>query len=409
VTPDLASEEPTLRDETGRPIAAAIRPALREAGAPRQPDDQHELLFVAEMQAGQTRTYSLLKNPAPGAQSNGATGNVKADAGELRNAVLRLTFDRHGHPTTLKTEGVTLAGSPLMRTAVSYGRGRYEVGQWHVADAEVLGGGTLGILTMTGEIPIPTTDRPIIVTREYAVAADLPYLYVTTDIVYPTTPPHTRRPDVVRRLEREFDDRWKEVMPCEIRPGLSDREGRPLRIWKHNYLDHVSAYELNYAQISGNTEVDASNNQITHGWDALSDREQGVLIAQSADAGTCFAFCPMRTRITQGHTQAIVNPFGTYFGHQMRYPTAQTGLGKRVAILMAETLRSPAPSYSGRHERFSLMLAPYRGDAPAATIQADAEAFAYPYAVLSASPAILPPAHRTWSPDFDTLVHGQSL
>jgi hypothetical protein len=69
---------------------------------------------------------------------------------------------------------------------------------------------------------------------------------------------------------------------------------------------------------------------------------------------------------------------------------------------MTPTYLPPAPSYNGRQETFRLLVAPYAGDQPPKPLQADAEAFAYPYAVASNSPKIATPNHRLWSEEAST-------
>jgi hypothetical protein len=105
----------------------------------------------------------------------------------------------------------------------------------------------------------------------------------------------------------------------------------------------------------------------------------------------------MRTRATRRRTRIFLNPFGSYHGRQLHYPTAFTGLGKLVGTMLGESLNPLAPSYNGQSEEFSLLIAPYSGNAPPEQLRNDGEAFAYPYAVLSRSRAILPPRHRRWS------------
>jgi hypothetical protein len=168
-------------------------------------------------------------------------------------------------------------------------------------------------------------------------------------------------------------------------------------VWKHNYVGHMSCYDLNYGEFSKNVELDSFNNHITHAWVAVTDREKGLLVAQTADVNSCFAFCPMRTRTTPKGTRIFLNPFGAYYGKQLKYVTAFTGLGKVIAELMAESLDSFAVSYNGRAESFSLMIAPYVGDEPPEETRCDAEAFAYPYAIVSRSEKVKTPGHGKWT------------
>jgi hypothetical protein len=73
--------------------------------------------------------------------------------------------------------------------------------------------------------------------------------------------------------------------------------------------------------------------------------------------------------------------------------------------MMTPTYLPLAPSYNGKHETFRLLIAPYAGDEPPTALQGDAEAFAYPYAVVSDSPKIAVPNHRRWSAEAKTRAH----
>jgi hypothetical protein len=201
-------------------------------------------------------------------------------------------------------------------------------------------------------------------------------------------------------MEQGWDSRWKEVRPCEINPAIIGNFNGPLRVWKHNYCDHVSRFDLNYGSFSKNETLDSVNNQITHSWVAISNGTQGILVAQNADALSSMAFCPMRTYKTNGGLGISLNPFGSYSGRQYHYGTADTGLGKWLATVFsgADHLQPYAPSYNGRIQEFNLLIAPYEGDAPPEEIQNDAQAFAYPYLVLNDDVWIASPAHRAWQP-----------
>ena len=233
------------------------------------------------------------------------------------------------------------------------------------------------------------------------LVAELPYLYLTTHIVYPYTESRNYNRHTAQQLGRRYDNHWREVMPCELHPALYGTKKQHLRIWKHNFLGHTSYYELNYGDWSKNDEIDAFNNQITSAWVAVSDQERGLLVAQTADAVANFAFCPMRTRRTSKGTRILLNPFGSYHGKQWHYPTAETGLGKHIATIMTSTLGPQAASYNGRSETIKQLIAPYIGDRPPDILCANAEAFAYPYAIVSSSDRVGIPPHRKWSMDIN--------
>ena len=234
--------------------------------------------------------------------------------------------------------------------------------------------------------------------REILLAANLPYIYITMRVFYPRTPDQGYDRGQAERLQQAWDNAWQSVIPCEISPALIGRSNSPLRVWKHNFCDHISTYSLDYAPYSRNTQLDSVNNHITHGWVAVTDGDRGLLVAQNADFASNVAFCPLRTRRQGNVSRVVFNPFGTYWGRQYHYGTADTGLGNLLAVRTSASghIKPYAPSYNGRVQEFSLLLAPYRGDMPPETIRNDAEAFAYPYLVLNDDRLIDTPPHRHW-------------
>jgi len=372
-------------------------PAGLRSFADRRGAAGSELLFVTSMEGEERR--DLRVETSGGADDTGAGGMpVSVGKGELENGLLALRFDQAMHPVGLGCSGIELADGVLMRSAVNYGGRVAEASRWEIAESEVLGNGVVGFLKLQAEIPFQADgEKSVVIEREFLLASGLPYLYVTTLILYPETHSKNFNERRAKALEREYDANWREVMPCELRPALFGDPERPLRVWKHNPLGHVSHYDLDYGAFSRNREIDSFNNHVTHGWVAVTDGEKGMLLAQTAEVNASLAFCPMRTRATGRRTRLFLNPFGSYHGKQLHYPTAFSGLGKLIGTLLGESLDPLAPSYNGQSEEFSQLIAPYAGDEPPEQIRDDAEAFAYPYAVLSRSRAIQPPRHRQWT------------
>ena len=103
-----------------------------------------------------------------------------------------------------------------------------------------------------------------------------------------------------------------------LRPRFEASRERPIRIWKHNWLGRTSSFDLDYASVNPkNAEIDAFNHQVTAGWVAVSDGSRGLLVGQSSDVRTSYAFAPMRLREVEGRQQLQLNPFGTYHGPQL--------------------------------------------------------------------------------------------
>ncbi len=276
-------------DGTVRP--AGLRPIAGGEGAARS-----ELLFVSSMDGEERRDFRI-------DCSGGAEGAapvevpVSLDAGSLENGLLELRFDQDMQPVGLGCRGIELADGLLVRSAVNYGGRIAEASRWEVAETGILGSGVAGFVKLTAEIAFQADgEKRVSLEREFLLASGLPYLYATTRIAYPETRSSNFDKEKARALEREYDGHWREVMPCEVRPALFGSRDRPLRVWKHNYFDHVSHYDLDYGSFSKNREIDSFNNQITHGWVAVSDGDKGVLVAQTAEVNASHAFCPMRTR-----------------------------------------------------------------------------------------------------------------
>ncbi len=383
------SRDSRLIDEAGNPVPYTVLP--NESG-------EAHLFFSTSLKGGGTRSYRLLPSektdtPAPG------EGTLEVSARRLGNSFIELSFDEAGRTVGLNYRGGGGTISwlsediPLIDSSVTYRRKNLRPREWEITDRGQDGG--IGFLDMRSSIRIGR-GLQIETRRRFIISTDLPYLYIDVQVDYPATPFKTRDKGKVERLEREWDERWRELMPCVLAPGLEGRTGSPLRVWKHNYLDHVGSYSLDYGAFSPNRELDSVNNHITDAWLAVSDGKNGLLCAQTADRLSSFAFCPLRTRRRSNTQRVFLNPFGTYSGRQYRYQTADTGIGKTVAVrLSASDHISPyAPSYNGRTQRFSLMLAPYIGDCPPEELQADAQAFSYPYLLASSSPLIGEPAHR---------------
>ena len=354
------------------------------------------LMVLTSMEANGKKEFTLVHEKGPG-DAPVPSVSVEVNRDSIRNDSLVLRLDTQGNPVELKCNGNVMKADPLVNSCVTYGGKRREVKQWEITDLRRCSGGTAGLIQMKGRIPIGK-GKTVEVQREFMMAAGLPYLYVNVTVQYPQTSFKKFNRGRAERLEQQWDARWHEVMPCQLNPGITGVKGAPVRVWKHNYVNHVSTYDLNYGEFSKNRELDSCNNHITNGWVAVSDGKLGLLCAQTSDVLASLAFCPMRTRVKGGKTSVYMNPFGSYTGSQYTYASAYTGLGRGVAIhLSASDHIAPyAPSYNGKTQTFTLMLAPYAGDCPPEEVQADAAAFSYPYMLLSDSEHIGEPPHRNW-------------
>ncbi len=351
-----------------------------------------QIVWVDQFTAEEEKQYQIVHaQPGPGIKMPAVS--VRPDS--LQNEYLSLQLDRRGQINKFLSNNQEFASGNFLTSGVTYGRKTYTVRDWQEVDSQNLG--IIGLKRMRGSIQLPG-GFPVIFEREILLAAGLPYLYITMRISYPRTPDQGYSPEKARRLQQPWDESWQEIFPCQINPAVTGLPTQPLRVWKHNYCDHISSYDLDYGRFSKNKQLASANNHITHAWLAVTNSQKGILVAQSADSTSSVAFCPLRTRRFGTQSRVHLNPFGTYWGRQYRYATATTNLGNLLSTTFsaADHIRPVAPSFNGRMQEFSLLVAPYEGDRPPGSICHDAEAFAYPYIVLNDQEVIADPAHRGW-------------
>ncbi len=358
-------------------------------------DGEKSLYFVDQFEPEEEITYQIDQNQQA---SLSEIPQLTVQRDRLSNEFLQLEFDPHGHPISVKAQGREIAAGSFLTSSITYHGKPYSVSEWKTLVEQK--SGPLGLLRMAGKIELPG-GYTVEVDRELLLAAGLPYLYVNLRVRYPRTPDQGYNAGTAKRLQQTWDNHWQEVMPCEVHPALVGEPSTPLRVWKHNFCDHVSSFNLNYADFSKNLSLANINNQVTHAWVAVTNGSQGLLLAQNADVSSSVAFCPMRSVASKSKTRLMLNPFGTYFGPQYQYATSDTGLGNLMAVRFsaADQLKSYAPSYNGREQRFSLLIAPYQGDEPPNELRFDAEAYAYPAIVLNNPQTIRDPQHRKWEGD----------
>jgi hypothetical protein len=200
-------------------------------------------------------------------------------------------------------------------------------------------------------------------------------LVIDCTVAYPFTDHQGFGKVKAERLQRTWDARWKQIAPFEIIAFHGLPLASKVTVWKQDFGGTIGSYQLDYYQWGGNRSLTSINNHVTPSWIALSDGIKGVLVAQCNKNMHGFAFCPLRQTIV-GETQHItMNPFGSYWGPQYKYPCAVTGWGRAAALLTAEHLFPSAPSWEGKTVDFSLLVALYSGGCPPQVLRDQAEAF----------------------------------
>ncbi len=342
-----------------------------------------ELAPLEEVRLRLNRTRSLDSAPA-GLSSR----PVYRD--RLKNGRVEIIFDEQTGISHLGLDGVEIGGPDFLTPFITYRSEKkpatYEGKGWKIESESGETWQDLERTRLTASIPFDTPDGGACVALEveFTAVKDKPWLIADVSVDYPYTTKRDLLHTMQQKLRRYLDLRWVEVAPFELRPALDSDLADPVRVWKHNWLGVTSYYDVDYADINRkNAELDSFNHQVTAGWVAVTDKKKGLLLSQSAEALSSCAFCPMRTRM-EGSAQTLrLNPFGSYHGEQMDYShMGGNGLGTDITMIAGPALRPNGPSYNGMKEEFSLMLAPYAGDAPPEELQAEAMAFFHPPAAL---------------------------
>jgi len=359
-----------------------------------------EIWFVAELGPEEHRVYRV-------EATSGGAGSRRLES--LQNSWLDLRLSESTGISSLKFQGQEVGGSDLLQPFITYRTGKkpesYFASGYAWADLASESWVGLRRARLQAKIPMDTPSGRFESELNYTFTLfdDLPYLLADVEVRYAYTPPRDIIHTVQQKLRRLLDLRWIEVAPFQLNPAIFAPADKPLRVWKHNYLGITSYYDLNYGRINPhNKDLDSFNHQVTAGWVAVSNGAQGLLLAENAEVLASLAFCPMRLREVKGVQRLSLNPFGSYFGRQLDYShLGGNGVGTGMATLASGSLKPSAPSYNGEVEKFSLLIAPYAGDAPPQALQDSAEAFFYPFGVVflktpAGIEAVVPEDMRAW-------------
>ncbi len=368
-----------LEDADGNPIPAS----LTEVAQLPDGRTRAEVRFVAAVGPNIAARYRL--RPAPSPDSGGWTPLTR-----LSNRWLEVCFSPENGVESFRYLGAEVGGPDFLRPFVSYRTRKhpvvYPAGRYTFLPLEGEAWDGLQRVRMRTTIPMETPHgrHESQLTYTFTLFDDLPYLYVDVEAVYAYTPPTDVIHNMIQKLRRLMDLRWVEVAPFQITPRLEAPPGRTLRVWKHNYLGITSYYDLNYGQINPrNRELDAFNHQVTAGWVAVSDGNHGLLVGENAEVLASMAFCPMRLRERDGRQVLSLNPFGSYHGRMLDYShLGGNGVGAALMRAFGGQFNPNGPSYNGQTVRFSLLLAPYTGDEPPASLQDEATLHFYPPGIV---------------------------
>jgi hypothetical protein len=320
------------------------------------------IVFLSDLAAGEEGVYWVSRSDDTGV-SEPDYGLVPAGNGLLDNGLISIAFDLDGWPISLQRESLEFAAGRLLGPGITFQGGLSGPGQLDPVDASatVRERGVLAQHTGRGSYQVFCSGQPLdgSVLLQFRVYAGLPVVEVQVEADYPA-------------LDGSCLEGFTEAYPLGLSPALSSYR---LKVWKHNYFDYTSSYEITQP-------ADSLNSHVTASWMAVSDESMGLMVAYQAEELAGLAFCPIKVRYDAfGELEPVLNPFGTLWGEFPDHDAARTGgigLGETLTLMLGEQFQPSAPAYAGTESRFSVALLPYAGDRPTEVDQALAEAYSYP-------------------------------
>ena len=321
---------------------------------------------------------------------------LKSTNSILKNQYITLGIGENGNIKSFLYKNQEFSTPNFLKSSISFGKSKNIIHYFSDKDqVEVLEDGSNNFnasLKITSNFSIL---NGLVVKTEKILKlyAGIPQLFIEVKMSIPEIKGKKNSDSNVYSVKVEYDDRWQEIMPCEIRPGFiaggkSDKE-KYLRIWKHNFFGLTTSFDLNMEEVDPlNKNIDCLVSNISDGWMAVSNQKQGLLVGFNSIKASNFAFSPLKIRnegfgdINQSGQQIRINPFGCYYGKMLHHWTTGSGFAQKMIPSYSSTFKSTAPTFSGKTLDFDLIIAPFLGDAPDLNIQNAANHYSLPPLVL---------------------------
>jgi len=313
--------------------------------------------------------------------------SLKADPNLLTNELITLKINNEGEIFSFQFNGEEFSTEKFLDSSVTFGKiGKGKRYTSKSNQVSVLRDGSDGFsasIKITSEFEIIKGSKTFI-NKILMLYSGVASIFINVEMDLCDICGDSVIMDGTSFVQEEHDNRWQEIMPCEIRPNIVGQE-KPLRIWKKNFFGRVSSFDINMREVDKrNGDIDCLVANISDGWMALSNLNKGLLVGFNSLKTANFAFSPLKIREngfddgSKKGQQVRINPFGTYYGNLLRYWTMGSGHGEIVATKFLGTIHSTAPTYSGKNLQFDLILSPYFGDKPSEQIQSMADHFSLP-------------------------------
>jgi len=324
-------------------------------------------------------------------QTNQGNNNLIANKKLIKNKEIQVEINEKGFISKFQMNGTDFACPNFLEPAASYGpmgkATRYSPKDQKV---EVLNDGSDGFsasVQFSSEFKVindKTSKQKLVLT----LYNDLPYLFVEVTMDIPEIKGEATSEDGVEFVKETFNEKWKEIMPCEIKPRIFGKDTN-LRVWKKNFFGVVDYFDLNMKSVDEeNADIDCFVSNLSDGWMGLSNHNKGLVIGFNALKAANFAFAPIKIRdkgfqdCGKSYQQIRINPFGTYFGRSLHYWTDGNEHAQKLLPKMMRQKKSTAATFSGKTISFEIVICPYEGDKPPAQVQSLVNNYSLPPLLL---------------------------
>ncbi|MBD3215814.1 MAG: hypothetical protein GF311_24605 [Candidatus Lokiarchaeota archaeon] len=320
-----------------------------------------------------------------------SNNELRATKYEISNEFITIKLDQHGKIHSLRYKDEEFGCDNFLDSAVVFGdpkkEKRYSAS---IDDIIVMRDGSDGFsakIKLISQFKI-IQDASVVAEKTITLYAGLKHIFVEVKMKLCDIKGEKCSEDGTSFVEDPWDERWREVMPCEIKPKIIGTEA-PLRVWKRNFMGYVSYFDCDMKLVDPkNFDIGCMVANISDGWMALTNNKKGILVGFNALKAANFAFSPIKIKDkgfgdAQDTGQQIrINPFGTYYGEHFNYWTKGSGHAQEIIPQLFGTYHSTASTFSGKEVQFELILSPYIGNQPPKEIQNFADHFSLPPLIL---------------------------
>ena len=317
-------------------------------------------------------------------------GKVKATRELIENEYIKISINEKGIIKSVNYNDKEFGCYNFLETAVKFGKKKGKRFNSSYNDVKVIRDGSDNFsASLRIKSVFEIFEGQLVQSyKTITLYSKIPHIFINAEVNFPEIKGESISVDGTSSVQELYDIKWKEIMPCELRPKILAKD-TPLRIWKHNFLGHITYFDLDMEEVDPkNSDIDCLVANISDGWMALSNGEKGILIGFNSLKAANFAFSPIKLRgkgfgDTKKKLQQIrINPFGTYYGKMLHYWTDGTGHSQKIIPKVTTTYRSTAPTFSGKTISFELLISPYIGDKPPDSLISFANHYSLPPLVL---------------------------